>query len=209
MQPIDDQPIAATFFGEDKWLTDFVTPDAIDVQELHSQLTKNINTLEERIAALHQWVASQVKYRKFVRGKLTIEGHSSFQDDLWNTPSITSRVKVGNCANKSFLLTSLIRQELSPNEVKCVLGNLYNGKAGGHAWVQVRLHGADYIVEPTHPDVPIFVPVTAAQRYEAVHLFNDQEIYAIEGKTVMEPFTACFSTWLSDYLDWAYIERRK
>lgn len=209
MQTIDNQPIAATFFGEGKWLTDFITPEAIDVQELHYHTTLGKGSLEDKIAALHQWVGQEVKYKRFIKGRLWVEGKMSYQNDLWNPPSITARVKVGNCANKSFLLASLIRQELSPNQVYCVLGNLYNGKAGGHAWVQVRLHGADYIVESTRPDVPTFVPVTAATRYEAVHLFNDEETYAIEGRTVMEPFTACFSTWLSDYLDWAYIEGRK
>jgi transglutaminase-like putative cysteine protease len=209
MQNIDDQPIASTFFGEGKWLTDFITPEAIDVQELHADLTANIRTLDDRIVALHGWVASEVQYRKFIRGKLSIEGKVSYQEDLWNTPSITSKIKVGNCANKSFLLASLIRQELSSKQVYAVLGNLYNGKVGGHAWVQVRLGGHDYIVEPTRDDIPVFVPVASAERYEAVHLFNDQEVYVIEGRTVMEPYTACFSTWLSDYLDMAYIEGRK
>ena len=208
MQSIDDQPIAATFFGEGTWLTDFITPEALDVQELHANLTENINTIEERIAALHGWVAS-LKYKKFVRGTLKIEGKVSYQNDLWNSPSITSRIKVGNCANKSFLLASLIRRELPANAVHCVLGNLYNGTIGGHAWVQVQLRGDDYIVESTREDAPVLVPASIAHRYEEVHLFNDQEVYAIEGRTVMEPYTACFSNWLSDYLDFAYIEGRK
>ncbi len=208
MQSIDDQPIAATFFGEGRWLTDFITPEAVDVQELHADLTENINTIEERIAALHGWVAS-LKYQKFVRGTLKIEGKVSYQNDLWNAPSITSRIKVGNCANKSFLLASLIRRELPASDVHCVLGNLYNGTVGGHAWVQVQLHGVDYIVESTREDAPVLVPAAVAQRYEEIHLFNDKDVYVIEGRTVMEPYTACFSTWLSDYLDHAYIEGRK
>ena len=99
-------------------------------------------------------------------------------------PSVTARIKVGNCANKSFLLTSLLRQELPPAQVYCVLGNLYNGKAGGHAWVQTRVHGTEYLVESTRADASVFVPASCAERYEAVHLFNDQEAYAIEGRTV-------------------------
>ena len=209
MLAIDDQPISATFFGEGRWLSDFITPDAIDVQELHKQLTWNSGTLDDRMVVLQQWVASQVQYKRFIRGRLIIEGKVSTQDDLWNLPSVTARIKVGNCANKSFLLASLLRQELSANQIHCVLGNLYNGKPGGHAWVQVKLHGADYIVDATRADTPIFVPVTAAERYEAVHLFNDQETYAIEGRTVMIPFTACYSEWLSDYLNWTYIESQR
>jgi len=210
MQPIDNQPIAATFFGEGKWLSDFITPEAIDVKELHSHIIGDSSaTSEDTIAGLRRWVASQIQYKRFIKGRIWIEGKVSTQDDLWNLPSVTSRVGVGNCANKSFLLASLIRQELLPNQVYCVLGNLYNGKPGGHAWIQVRLHGADYIVESTREAVPDFVPVTAAERYEAVHLFNDKEIYSIEGKTVMEPYTACYSTWLEDYLSWSYIESKR
>ncbi|KKM02755.1 hypothetical protein LCGC14_1781230, partial [marine sediment metagenome] len=90
-------------------------------------------------------------------------------------------------------------------QVYCVLGNLYNGKPGGHAWVQVNL-GQDYIIESTRADVASLVPVAAAERYEVVHLFNDKTVQVIKGVTVMEPFSACFSTWLKDYLDWGYIE---
>ncbi len=206
---IDDQPISATFFGEGRWLTDFVTPDAIDITELHKNLTEGITSLDEKIAILHKWVASQIKYKKFIRGRLSVEGKSSVQKDLWNMPSITARVRVGNCANKAFLMTSLLRQDMPASQIHCVLGNLYNGKAGGHAWVQVKLGGLDYIVETTRADVEPLVLASTAERYEAVHLFNDERAYAIEGRTVMEPMTACYSTWLSDYLDWVYIEGRK
>ena len=40
-------------------------------------------------------------------------------------------------------------------------------------------------------------------------LFNDKTAYAIEGKTLMMPMSRCYSTWLKDYLDIAYIEGRK
>lgn len=206
---IDDQPISATFFGEGRWLTDFITPNAIDIKELHKDLTEGIASLDEKIAALHNYVASQIRYTRFVKGKLWVEGKSSVQDDLWSLPSITARVKVANCANKAFLLCSLLRQDMPSSQVHAVLGNLYNGKPGGHAWVSCKLGGIDYIIETTRADVPALVPASSADRYEAVHLFNDETAYAIEGRTVMEPFTACFSTWLSDYLDWAYIEGRK
>lgn len=202
---IDDQPIDATFFGEGRWLTDFITPNALDIKQIHKDLTQGVTTSEDKITALHNWVASKIRYTRFVKGKIWIEGKSSVQDDLWNMPSITARVKVGNCANKAFLMTSLLRNDLSSSQVHCVLGNLQNGKPGGHAWVQVTLGGIDYVVETTKADVPALVLASSADRYEAVHLFNDETAYAIEGKTVMEPMTECYSTWLSDYLNWAYI----
>ena len=206
---MDDQPIDATFFGEGKWLTDFITPDALEVQELYKGITNGLVSVEDKIAACHQWVASQLKYKKFIRGRIWIEGKNSTQSDLWNMPSVTARIGVGNCANKSFLLTSLLRNALPASQAHCVLGTLYNGKPGGHAWVSVKLGGIDYIVESTMASAKSLIPAYSVDRYEAVHLFNDESAYAIEGRTLLEPFTACFSTWLSDYLDFAYIEGRK
>ena len=208
MEEMDNQPIEATFFGEGRWLSSFITPHALEVEDLHAQLTDKLVNVEERLAALHQWVASEVRYKPFISGKLWVEGKASVQRDLWMQPSMTRRIQVGNCANKSFLLASLVRQELGPDSVYCVLGNLHNGKTGGHAWVQVNLNGRDYIIESTRPDVRTLVPTTSTDRYEAIHYFNDQRLYAVPGKTVLEPFTKCFSTWLRDYLDWAYIEGR-
>ena len=207
---IDDQPISATFFGEGKFLTEFITPGNLEVQELHKDIINGIDKLDDRLVALRDWVASNVRYTKFVRGKMWVDGKSSTQNDLWTQPSITSRILVGNCATKSFLLASLVRNELPENSAYCVLGNLYNGKPGGHAWVLVKLNGQEYIMESTRADTPPLVLAgPATDRYEAVHLFNDKVTYAIEGRTVLEPFTACFSTWLKDYLDFAYIEGRK
>jgi len=206
---IDDQPISATFFNEGRWLTEFITPGALEVKNLHEQITKNISSLENRIRALQQWVATQVKYKQFIAGRIWVEGQTASQRDFWMNPSMTILTRIGNCANKSFLLTSLLRNELSPSDVHCVLGNLNNGEPGGHSWVQFQLGDRTYISETTRPDVPPMVLAALATRYEAVHLFNDKDAYAIEGRTVMEPFANFYSTWLKDYLDFAYIEGRK
>lgn len=215
MQPatlIDDQPISATFFGEGRWLTDFITPNALEIQDLHKEVietAENPSNLMDRITVLWCWVASNVKYTRFVKGKIWVNGHSSVQTDYWAMPGLTARVKVGNCATKSFLLGSLLRNELPADRVHCVLGNLYNGKPGGHSWVQVKLNGAEYIMETTRPDIPPFVLAYLADRYEPVHFFNDQEVKTIEGRTVMVPYAMAYSTWLKDYLDWTYIEGGK
>jgi len=206
---VDDQPIDATLFAEGKWLTSFITPQALEIEKLHHNLTEGIHDSEDRLIALWDWVASQVEYIKFVKARVSIGGNSFSQDDYWTSPSITRRIQVGNCATQSFLLASLLRNELPPSQVYCVLGNLYNGTAGGHAWVSVMLGGDEYIMESTRYDAPAIVPAIDADRYEAVHYFNDESVLTIEGKTVMTPFTACYSSWLTDYLDWAYIEGAK
>lgn len=206
---IDDQPIRAAFFGEGKWLTEFITPRTLEISTLYNKLTKNKPTLEAKIQACHQWVAQQVRYVPFVRARLEVEGAVSDQPDYWQLPSMVARTRVGNCANKAFLLASLLRNELSPPDVHAVLGNLYNGKPGGHAWVEVRLNDRNYVSETTRPDVPALILTSVAERYEPVHYFNDKEAYAVEGKTVMQPFSNFYSTWLKDYLDWCYIKGDK
>lgn len=206
---IDDQPMDATFFGEVRQLTDFITPDTLEVRSLYNELTKDIDNTVGKITACWKWVASQVKYVKFVRGKLTINGKTSWQNDYWQSPSSVITTRIGNCANKSFLLCSLLRNILPPDQVYCTLGNLYNGKPGGHAWPVLKLQGVDYIMESTTPTAPPLVPASVADRYEAVHYFNDSEVFAVEGKTQLIPMCDCYSTWLSDYLHWAYIESSK
>jgi transglutaminase-like putative cysteine protease len=204
---INDQMINAGFFGEARWLTQYITPNALEVQRLHSEITAEIPSQDERIIACWKWVASRVRYVTFVNGRLWIAGKSSTQKDLWTLPEMTIRTKVGNCAVKSFLLTSLLRRELPANQVYCVLGNLYNGKAGGHAWLNLRINGTDYTMESTTDQVPALVPSIKTTRYEPVHYFNDVEVLAVPGRTQLVPFTDVYSTWLTDYLHWASIEK--
>ncbi len=206
---MDDQPISATFFREGRWLTEWVTPDAMEVQELYRQLTKDYPDRVDRIKAIHDWVSREIKYKPYIKATLWVEGKSSSSSDAWLPPSLTRRIGIGNCANTSFLLASLLRNELDPGEVHVVLGNLHNGKPGGHAWVQVKIEEQAYIVESTCPDLPALVYASVATRYEPVHYFNDKTAYAIEGKTVLEPFSRVYSTWLKEYLDYAYIQGRK
>ena len=206
---IDDQPIVSTFFGEGKWLTDFITPDALEVQELHQKLTQGIDDLEDRLIACWDFVADRVRYVKFVKAKLWVNGHSSVQTDYWQAPSLTIQTKVGNCAVKSFLLASLIRQDLPPEQVSVVLGNLNQPLGpGGHAWCQVKLE-TDYIMESTRGDMQPMVASQAVDRYEAVVYFNDKTVSAIEDKTLLTPFCAVYASWLKSYLDWAFIQGTK
>lgn len=204
--PIDDQPISATFFDEGRWLSDFVTPDEPDIIKLWQKITKGLYTSGDRITACWDWVANQVKYKNFIRAEIKIEGKYSFQDDFWQTPAMCAKTLVGNCCNKAFLLASLLRNELESDQVYCVLGNLFNGTEGGHAWVEVDIGSCCYIVEATRNDVPMII-TDQAERYQPVHYFNDKGVLAVPGRTVMTPFQACYSDWLRDYLQWSYIRR--
>ena len=202
---IDNQPISAGFFGQGKWLTDWVTPDDFEVRSLYENITRGITGTKERLVSLWKWVADEVKYVKYVQAKTWIAGRASAQNDYWQEPGELIRTRVGNCANVSFLLTSLLRNELSPDEAYCVLGNLYSDDPGGHAWALVRLEGQDYIMEATSSRVPPLVPEKVATKYEAVHYFNDERVLAVPGATQLVPYAAYYSEWLSEYLNWAYI----
>jgi hypothetical protein len=205
---MDNQPIEANFFQEGQWLTEFVQPGNLEVINLYKGITSDRMTPEQIVAACRDWVASQVRYVRFVRGKMWIEGNISEQEDLWSPPGITIRVKVGNCANKSFVICSLLRNIFSEDEVYVVLGNLNSATPGGHAWVEVLINGNNYIVEGTQIAVPPLVSCSIANRYESVHYFNDKQLRTVPGKTVMVPFADAYSPWLKDYLDWAYIKGR-
>jgi transglutaminase-like putative cysteine protease len=204
---VNDQPISASLFDETHGLTEYITPNALEIQELHRKITNNILGQNDRINALWQWVASEVDYTPFVKARMSISGRNAAQGDYWAMPGLTARVRIGNCATKSFLLTSLLRNELPADRVYCVLGNLQQpGNKGGHAWVEVHPNGTNYIMESTRGDMPPMVMSQAADIYESVIYFNDQVVSALEGRTVLQPFSAVFVEWLKDYLDWKYIE---
>lgn len=206
---IDDQPIASTFFGEGKWLTDFVTPDALEVQELHKNLTQSIDDLEEQLLACWDWVADKVKYVNFVKAKIWVGGKSSYQKDYWSDPTLTIQTRIGNCAVKSFLLASLLRNSLPAEQVSVVLGNLHQPDPGGHAWVELNYNSHPYIMESTKGDMQPMVATRVADIYEAVIYFNDKTVLAIKERTLLMPFTAVYASWLRDYLDFAFIEGSK
>ncbi|MDD5229719.1 MAG: transglutaminase family protein [Candidatus Marinimicrobia bacterium] len=201
---MDDQPISASFFNEGRWLTDFVTPEAPDIIMLHDSINKNSVTLEDKAIAAWDWVANEVRYKSFISARINVEGVASAQNDFWQTPSMCSHTHVGNCVNKAFLLTSLLRRDFPDTDVYCVLGNLYNGHAAGHAWVEAAIDGKTYILEATRNDVPL-LPVEKGDRYEPVHYVNDKKVLVVPDRTVITPFQACYSSWLKDYLDWTYI----
>lgn len=202
--PIDDQPIEAGFFGAGSWLRNYITPDNPDIEILWKSVIQGATNPQERAISAWDWVANNVKYSPFIKATITIQGKASVQNDFWQMPSMCAHTGVGNCVNKAFLLTSLMRREWGPSDVYTVLGNLYNGHAAGHAWVEASINGQVWILESTRNDVPM-LPVEKGKRYEAVHYVNDKVIYAVPGRTIMTPFHASYSNWLRDYLHWAYI----
>ena len=197
----DDQPISgAALFHEGRYLTSWVTPDNLDVQSKYSQLTDS-QTLKDKIRACWKYVSdpNQIRYRQLDTTKVSVDSRTFVQKDAWLDPAQVIQARVGNCFNKSILLASLLRQELPPDKVYVVLGNINDE---GHAWVLARLD-RDYIVETTSPHLSkCFIPADSIELYEPVIFFNDREVRYFPEKKVYEPLGNCFCIrWLEDYLE--------
>ena len=206
---IDNQPISSTFFGQGKYLTEFITPDNEDIQRLCKNLFSEDDDREIKARKCWWKVAHDIKYVPFVKATLNVEGKISKQPDYWSDPSLTLHTCIGNCANKAFLLTSLLRNVMDEDHVRCVLGNLcQNGHCGGHAWVEVRGIDGQYIMESTRDDIPAFIPAEGLEMYEPVIYFNDKGVEAVPGRTLLIPFSAVYADWLSDYINKSAIQGR-
>jgi len=199
-QPIDNQPIIASPFGESRWLTEWVTPDNLEIQAEYEKITEGLVTSWDRVIACFNRVL-RIPYTEAVKVKVSVDGRTFIQKDTWLDPAQALRAGTRlNCANRSFLLASLLRQEYPPDRVWVVLGNLNMDGLGGHAWVVLR-NSQDYILETTSPSIRY--PIAAdSPAHEDVIYFNDKEVRAIPDRQIREPFSKCWChPLLEDYLD--------
>ncbi len=83
-------------------------------------------------------------------------------------------IRAGDCDDKAILLTSLLRYQLSADDVYCAFGvHRLNGHPEGHMWVMLAGNGEDIDIEATAPSE---APVRG--RYQLMAFFNDQKAYA-------------------------------
>lgn len=197
----DDQPInGATIMGEDRFLTSWIDPDSLEIQEKYKELTKNISGQEDKIIAIWQYVKS-IPYTQFVSAKVNIGGRVFSQNDSWLDAGQTLQARKLNCMNKSILLVSLLRQELSADTAFICLNNVKTNGIGGHAVGYLRL-GGDYILETTNPGIKSpFLRAEDADIYEAVVFVNDKSISYIPGVSLKEPLGFCCISWLEGYIN--------
>ena len=197
----NDQPInAATLLGESCYLTSWVTPDNLEIQSKYNELTKGLSTQRDKITACWNYVKS-LRYRQFIQTKVRLDGQTYVQEDAWLNPAQVMHAPAANCANRSFLLASLLRQELSPQQIYICFGNLNYDHQDGHAWVYAKLD-KDYLLETTSPSIKTpFLDARSADIYESVMFFNDSGVWHIPGAGLREPLSACYCIrWLEDYL---------
>jgi len=199
--PVDDQPVnQATVMGEDRYMTSWVTPDSLGIQEKYKQLTAGIADQKKRITALWNFVKN-IPYVQFVKSRIQIDGKTFSQNDTWLDPAQALVAGHLNCFNKSILLTSLLRQELSPEQAFVCLNNVNVDGIDGHAVSYIKLDD-DYILETTNPGIKSpFMPAAAADIYGAVSWFNDEHVSYIPEVRLREPLGLCCIAWLEEYIN--------
>ncbi len=202
----DNQPVASRF-GDAIWLTDLITPDNIEVLMVNEAVASRITNPAEQVEALWQIVA-EMPYVREVKTTLSVAGAgSASQHDTWLFPSETLRFGIGNCATRSFLLASLLKNVRGVSDVYCTMGYVnHHGRHDGHAWVVVNLEGRPILLETTQPriDDPL-IPAENALAYEPVLCFDQKNVYTIDERYDIPAFlntrfTGQAIPFLKDYL---------
>jgi len=177
----DNQPIDARF-GDSVWLTSFITPRNPDVRLKYLEITNGIVSTNDKIDALWRYVA-EFKYRPVIASTLVAGNRRLHQNDTWFFPAEAMLIEQLNCANRSFLLASLLKNELPVRgQVYCVMGTLANNGAGSHAWVQAQIDGRLYILEATITDkARAIIPVACLDIYKGEVYFDEETVYTTEG----------------------------
>jgi len=202
----DDQPIISRPFHDSVWLTSFITPQNPDVLLKYQELIEGIQNSRDRVIALWQYVAN-MRYQPTVSARVSLNGNVIAEPDTWLFPSETMQVNVANCANRSFLLASLLKNELTlPDQVYCSLGYLNLDGVGAHAWVIADISGEEYILETTQPRLEsAFVPASVALAYDQVIAFDEKSVYTVGVESniasiLNASFGLCAIEFLRDYL---------
>lgn len=204
----DNQPID-TRFGDATWITDFVTPNNPDVILKYHELTQGLTSPDDIIISLWHYVASK-PYVPLVPSKLLVGGKVLAQEDTWFFPAEAMKVGALNCANKAFLMTSLLKNYLrGPGDAYCVVGDLVLGDVGSHAWVEVRRGGKQYIIETTQANIRYaLIPKEVAGAYEAKLYFDDKFVYRVDNSVnIAEVLQADFALDPIGYLETYLCER--
>ncbi len=114
---------------------------------------------------------------------------------------------VHNCANKSFVLTSLLKNYFSaPGQVYCAVGNISLDGIGSHAWVELNNNGIPYILETTQPNISrALIPKYLASAYKGMVYFDQENVYTTDekvsvAKVLSSHFGVCAIPFLETYL---------
>ena len=198
----DNQPVD-TRFGDAIWITDFITPNNPDVILKYRELTKGLYDPDDIAIALWNYVAN-LPYVPSVSARLIAGGKQFKQHDTWFFPAEAMLVEKSNCANRSFILASLLKNYLTtPGEVYCVVGNLSLDGIGAHAWVQVNRGSRSYIMETTLPNLHFaLIPTHLADAYMPKVYFDEKSVYTVDNTvSVAKVLESCFGLCAIDFLE--------
>jgi len=197
----EDQPISsASLMGETRYLTSWIDPSNLEIQETYKRLTEGIAGQRDRITAVWEFVRD-IPYTPYVKSRVLIDGRSFTQSDVWLDAGQALKATKLNCMNKSVLLANLLRQELPADSVWVCLNNVNVNGTDGHAVGYLKL-GEDYLLETTNPEIRSpFLRARDMDIYESVIWVNDKEVRHIPSVELREPFSICCLRWLSDYIN--------
>lgn len=187
---MDDMVIVCKrFAGEQHDIRDFITPNQIEILGLYEHLRQE--DPRDTVALCWRYLNQYVQYPANPLGqtvdkqRLSTFGGAFVYDqpkDYWQFPyETTARVRwaeksgkktLGDCADISFVLASVLRNQLGPSEVFACIGTyIVEGKPCGHAWVKFRVDLNIYYADPTHG----FGKPLDFSLYDEYILFNDVE----------------------------------
>lgn len=202
---VDNQPVSSRF-GDAVWLTDFITPKNPSVEVKYKELTAGRLSLEDKLTALWRYVAT-MRYKETIPSVLSAGGRTIRQPDTWFFPAEVMQIPQSNCANRTFLLASLIKNELpGSGQVYATMGYITLDGIGAHAWVTADLPGGPYIIETTQPNQErAFVPIRDAAAYRPILYFDESKVFTISPEinpqeVLNSPFGLCAVPFLEDYL---------
>jgi hypothetical protein len=205
LKVVDNQPISARH-GDSFWLTDFITPNNPSVKVKYKELVNNRASVNDRLTALWHYVARQ-PYRETIPSTLSVGGESIPQHDTWFFPAEAMSIPESNCANRTFLLASLIKNELPElGQVYGTMGYIILDGIGAHAWVTIDIPGGPYIIETTQPNLErAFIPLRDAAAYRPMLYFDESQVLSITPEQnpqeiLNRPFGLCAVPFLEDYL---------
>lgn len=178
------------FAGEQHDIRDFVTPNQIEILGLYEHLKED--DPYDTVINCWKYLNKYVQYPANPLGqtvdkqRLSTFGGAFIYDqpnDYWQFPyETTARVRdaakrgkkaFGDCADVTFVLASVLRNQLGPNEIHACIGTyILKGKPCGHAWVKLRIDLNIYYIDATHD----FGKPLNFELYDEYVLFNDIEL---------------------------------
>ena len=177
---MDEALVVTKRYGNEQLdIREFIRPDTYMVRTLVARLPADPD-------AFYRWVVANIAYP--FGDDATLDLHQECRylrpdgqwrvceqtDDFWNLPSETLADRVGDCDDKSFLLVSMLRHLLGPDQVFATVG-YWNGF--GHVWVTVRTEAGWRVYETTLDQAPSPVPFVSEQPpYVPILRFNDVQV---------------------------------